>query len=88
MEILRAEVIQVEDRKKEELVPEKDLYENKQIVKEYLETELPIIKLVECDATYLLWLDCSALNVSSKVLSEFLRQNQCLPPAPKRPAAE
>lgn len=54
------------------------LYENKQIVKEYLETELPIIKLVECDATYLLWLDCSALNVSSKVLSEFLRQNQGL----------
>ncbi|MBQ2653407.1 MAG: pyridoxal phosphate-dependent aminotransferase [Methanobrevibacter sp.] len=54
------------------------LYENKQIVKDYLASELPIIKLVECDATYLLWLDCSALNVSSKVLSEFLRQNQGL----------
>ncbi|MBR2558648.1 MAG: pyridoxal phosphate-dependent aminotransferase [Methanobrevibacter sp.] len=54
------------------------LYHNKQIVKEYLESELPIIKLVECDATYLLWLDCSALNVKSKVLSEFLRTNQGL----------
>ncbi len=54
------------------------LYENKQIVKKYLETELPIIKLVECDATYLLWLDCSALNVPSKVLSGFLRTNQGL----------
>ena len=54
------------------------LYENKQLVKEYLACELPIIKLVECDATYLLWLDCSAMNVSSKVLSEFLRQNQGL----------
>ena len=54
------------------------LYENKQIVKEYLVSELPIIKLVECDATYLLWLDCSALNVSSKVLSGFLRSNQGL----------
>jgi cystathionine beta-lyase len=54
------------------------LYENKQIVREYLEAELPIIKLVECDATYLLWLDCSALNVPSKVLSGFLRQNQGL----------
>ena len=52
------------------------LYENKQIVKDYLESELPIIKLVECDATYLLWLDCSALKVPSKVLSEFLRTNQ------------
>lgn len=54
------------------------LYENKQIVKEYLSNELPIIKLVECDATYLLWLDCSALNVPSKVLSGFLRENQGL----------
>lgn len=52
------------------------LYENKQIVKDYLNEELPVIKLVECDATYLLWLDCSALNVSSKMLTEFLRQNQ------------
>lgn len=56
----------------------KVLYENKIIVKEYLEDELPIIKLVECDATYLLWLDCRSLNTSSKVLSEFLRQNQGL----------
>ena len=54
------------------------LFENKQIVKRYLEKELPIVKLVSCDATYLLWLDCSALNVSSKVLSGFLRQNQGL----------
>ena len=54
------------------------LYENKQKVKDYLADELPIIRLVECDATYLLWLDCSALNVSSKVLSEFLRQNHGL----------
>lgn len=54
------------------------LYENKQIVKEYLASELPVIKLVECDATYLLWLDCSALNVPSKVLSGFLRKNQGL----------
>ena len=54
------------------------LFENKQIVKRYLEKELPIVKLVSCDATYLLWLDCSALNVPSKVLSGFLRQNQGL----------
>ena len=54
------------------------LYENKQIVGEYLANELPIVKLVECDATYLLWLDCSALKVPSKVLSEFLRTNQGL----------
>ncbi len=56
----------------------KVLYENKQIVNEYLECEIPIIKMVECDATYLLWLDCSALKVPSKVLSGFLRTNQGL----------
>ena len=54
------------------------LYENKQTVRDYLSNELPIVKLVECDATYLLWLDCSALKVPSKVLSEFLRTNQGL----------
>ena len=54
------------------------LFKNKQIVEDYLESDLPIIKLVPSDATYLLWLDCSALNVSSKVLSEFLRTNQGL----------
>ena len=52
--------------------------ENKQTVRDYLSNELPIVKLVECDATYLLWLDCSALKVPSKVLSEFLRTNQGL----------
>lgn len=56
----------------------KVLYENKQTVKDYLEGELPVVKLVDCDATYLLWLDCTALDVSSKALCEFLRQNQGL----------
>ena len=54
------------------------VHENKQIVKDYLAEELPVIKLVDCDATYLLWLDCSRLNVPSKVLSGFLRENQGL----------
>ena len=54
------------------------LYENKQTVKKYLDEELPIVKLVECDATYLLWIDCSALGVHSDVLCEFLRTNQGL----------
>ena len=34
--------------------------------------------MVECNSTYLLWLDCSALNVPSTVLSGFLRENQGL----------
>ena len=72
-------VIAAYDESEEWLEELKDvLYENKQIVKDYLAHELPVIKLVECDATYLLWLDCSALNVPSKVLSGFLRDNQGL----------
>ena len=75
----QAAVTAVYDESEEWLEELKEvLYENKQKVKDYLAEELPIIRLVECDATYLLWLDCSALNVSSKVLSEFLRQNQGL----------
>ncbi|MBQ6345325.1 MAG: pyridoxal phosphate-dependent aminotransferase [Methanobrevibacter sp.] len=54
------------------------LYKNKQIVKEFLTDELPVIKMLECDATYLLWLDCSAIGFKSKILSEFLRSNQGL----------
>ena len=54
------------------------LYKNKQIVKEFLADELPVIKMLECDATYLLWLDCSAIGFKSKILSEFLRSNQGL----------
>ena len=74
-----AAVIAAYDESEEWLCELKEvLYENKQIVREYLKNELPVIKLVECDATYLLWLDCSQLNVPSKVLSGFLRQNQGL----------
>ena len=54
------------------------LYENKMIVGNYLASELPAVRLVECDATYLLWLDFSALNVPSKELSGFLRTNHGL----------
>ena len=74
-----AAVIAAYDESEEWLEELKEvLYRNKQIVKEFLESELPVIKLLDCDATYLLWLDCSSLNVSSKVLSEFLRSNQGL----------
>lgn len=54
------------------------LYKNKSIVRDFLAEKLPVVKLVESDATYLLWLDCSALDISSKILSEFLRSNQGL----------
>ena len=61
------EFVRFEDAKHEIYIEKDEIFENKQIVKKYLKEGLPIIKLVECDSTYLLWLDCSALNVPSKV---------------------
>jgi cystathionine beta-lyase len=56
------------------------LFENKMIVDEFLKSEIPEIRLVPANATYLLWLDCSKLNMDgcdgefSNDLSEFLRE--------------
>ena len=50
------------------------IYHNKQIVMKFLQTELPEIRLLWGDATYLLWLDCSALGMDSKMLSAQIRK--------------
>ncbi len=52
----------------------KYLYDNKQKVQAFIKNELPMIKLVSSDATYLLWLDCQRLNVSSTTLASFIRE--------------
>lgn len=39
-----------------------------------LENELPELKLVKADATYLLWVDCSAVTSDATDLQRFLRQ--------------
>ncbi len=49
------------------------LFENKRIVREFLENELPQVKLMPSQATYLLWLDCGAVTDRSKALAEFIR---------------
>ena len=60
------------------------LFDNKMIVDEFLKCEIPEIKLVPANATYLLWLDCSQLKRGdygdgfSNDLSEFLRENVSL----------
>ncbi len=50
------------------------LYENKEFVANYLKDEIPEIKLIDSDATYLLWLDCSSLGISSKDFTQFLNK--------------
>ena len=51
------------------------IYKNKLIVRSFLENEIPQIKLVWGDATYLLWLDCTALKIGSKELAAKIRKN-------------
>ena len=50
------------------------IYENKLLVGEFLKKNIPRIKLVPSEATYLLWLDCSALSMDSKELAEHIRR--------------
>lgn len=50
------------------------LYENRDIAEKYIEENIPALKAVKADATYLLWLDCSALNISSDDLADKIRE--------------
>ena len=50
------------------------IYQNKLTVKEYLEKNLPMIKLVPSEATYLLWLDCTEVTDDSKELARDIRR--------------
>lgn len=50
------------------------LYENYQLVADFLSRELPILKLIKQDATYLVWIDCRSLGVSSAVITQQLSE--------------
>jgi len=39
---------------------------------EYLETNIPEIKVTKPQGTYLVWLDCRALNMDGKTLHKFM----------------
>ncbi len=51
------------------------IYRNKLTVNSFLQKEIPQIKLVWGDATYLLWLDCTALKTNSKEFASKIRKN-------------
>lgn len=50
------------------------IYENKLLVKEFLETELCQVKLTPSDATYLLWLNISQVCSDAEELTAFIRK--------------
>lgn len=49
------------------------IYENKMTVKKFIEEEIPQIRLVPSEATYLLWLDCSGCARKEEPFASFLR---------------
>ena len=48
------------------------LLDNLNFLRDYLETNIPQIKLIEPEGTYLIWLDCSALSFEDKELEKFI----------------
>lgn len=56
----------------EQLLPY--LEKNVDFLRSYLEEKMPKIKLVEPEATYLMWLDCSGLGISGDELAHFIIQ--------------
>ena len=54
------------------------LYENKQLVRTFVEREIPGMKVVPSQATYLLWLDCSGITEDATELAGFIRKDSGL----------
>ncbi|MDA3080138.1 MULTISPECIES: MalY/PatB family protein [unclassified Campylobacter] len=67
--------------KGEEWLDELRIYlsENKKIVREFLSENLPYIRALPCDATYLMWLDCSNLINSSGEIPIATSENLKIP---------
>ncbi|MBD5232916.1 MAG: pyridoxal phosphate-dependent aminotransferase [Bacteroidales bacterium] len=50
------------------------LSDNYRVVRDFFATELPALTVCPLEATYLVWVDCRPLGVSSEVLEEHLRR--------------
>lgn len=51
------------------------LAENKRVVLDFINEKLPEIKVVNSDATYLLWIDCSKVTEDAEELCNYIRSN-------------
>lgn len=54
------------------------LFDNYLCLKKFVETELPAVKVLPLEATYLVWLDFSALGQSSRTIAEALLKEENL----------
>lgn len=48
------------------------LQENKEFAKKFIEEKIPMLKVIEPEGTYLLWIDCKELKMSKEELEEFM----------------
>lgn len=51
------------------------LDKNKQFATEFVKKEIPNIKIVPSDATYLLWVDCSSVSSNAVDLAQYIRSH-------------
>ncbi len=51
------------------------IFENKKLVRQFIQENLPQLKVVDSNATYLLWIDCSAITDNTDDLCASLRKN-------------
>lgn len=51
------------------------LSENLDLIDDYLKEKIPQIKMIRPEGTYLVWLDCSALELKGKDLKDFMVQD-------------
>ena len=50
------------------------VFENRKVIEDYIKTDIPSIKCVKGDATYLVWIDISSLNSDGNTVASFLRE--------------
>ena len=54
------------------------LWENRRIAEEFIQKEIPGLRTISADATYLLWIDCNELKGDLSDLTEFIRRESGL----------
>lgn len=47
---------------------------NKQLIEQFIASELPDFRVIHSEATYLAWIDCSAVTNDTKYLCDFIRK--------------
>ncbi|MGD1818110.1 MAG: MalY/PatB family protein [Pleomorphochaeta sp.] len=52
----------------------KYISDNKDLVTDYIEKNIPEIKVVDAEATYLMWLDCKTITSDCEKLAAFIRE--------------